>query len=127
MGDDKFRSKLYSGDNIPFFPMGTKFEGFSSTRDEFWAYSFSVRQGLTGFVTQGCFKGVLNIELNTTSKPEKQTLNNNFYRFDIDVILSFKSSFIFLFQLSVILLFVVLLRIRSRADLDIKIDVWRES
>ena len=74
-------------------------------------------------MTQGCFKGVLNIELNTTSKREKQTLNNNFYRFDIDVILSFKSFFIFLFQLSVILLFVVLLRIRSRADLDIKVDV----
>ena len=35
-------AKLYGGDsNTPFFPMGTKFEGFSFTGDEFLAYFFS--------------------------------------------------------------------------------------
>ena len=38
-GDGKFRSKIYGGDsNTPLFPMGTKFEGFPSTGDRFWAY-----------------------------------------------------------------------------------------
>ena len=38
-GDGKSRPKIYSGDsNTLFFPMGTQFEGLSSTGDEFWAY-----------------------------------------------------------------------------------------
>ena len=46
-GEGKFRSNLYRyGDiNTPFFPIRTKFEGFFSNADEFWA-QFSIRAGV---------------------------------------------------------------------------------
>ena len=58
-----------------FSQWGRNLRGFPPPGTNFGLILFQWGGGLTGFVTQGCFKGVLNIELNTTSKREKQTLN----------------------------------------------------
>ena len=62
-----------------FSQWGRNLRGFPPPETNFGLILFQWGGGLTGFVTPGCFKGVLNIELNTTSKREKQTLNKKIW------------------------------------------------